>query len=202
MVTEFGRIQKDRVPARRLHDGNAALGEAVRHVLHGGDSAGIPVPAPLPGPRQWPPGLARPDRRRWETPRLKSADYGTFSRLVLIAGQKSPDIGQAIFFGADGRSVGSETSFGPRRSFHRPASWRSTEPPTCTGARVGQEVDHDMFGRHQEHVLVCGCQDFLTLLGAGHADRLDHFDAERLDNGVARVHKVPRRACSASIDSK
>jgi hypothetical protein len=51
------------------------------------------------------------------------------------------------------------------------------------GAGVGEPVNQHVFGAQLEHVEFGGFQQLLALRPGGHADRLDTFDAKRLDQG-------------------
>ena len=50
--------------------------------------------------------------------------------------------------------------------------------------RVGEQVDDHVFGAQREDVVAGVADHLLALLGRGHLDLLDHFDAERLDDGL------------------
>jgi hypothetical protein len=52
------------------------------------------------------------------------------------------------------------------------------------GAGVGEQVDEDVVGREQEHVVVRGFEELFALGAGGPADGLDAFDAEGLDDGA------------------
>ena len=51
-----------------------------------------------------------------------------------------------------------------------------------TSTRISQQININIFTSQQERVIPCLFQSHLTILTGRHADRLNHFDAERLRN--------------------
>ena len=58
-------------------------------------------------------------------------------------------------------------------------------------ARVSEQIDQHIVGGKQEEVVVRGLKTFLAFLPSGPADRLDAFNAKRLDDGSC--DGAPRR---------
>ena len=65
------------------------------------------------------------------------------------------------------------------------------------GAGVGQQVDQDVLGRDAEEVPVGRLEDLASLIAAGHAQRLDRLDPERLDDPL---HTGDPLLFSSSLD--
>ena len=62
------------------------------------------------------------------------------------------------------------------------------------GAAVGQQINEDVVGVQSEDVVARGPDQRRTFLAAGHADRFDRLDLERLDDRAHSVSNVLRVA--------